>query len=97
MNLTSNIEQFHQQWLRDGAVQHILQNNENTDGIERCIAMIRNKRTEWNALMDLKNKLKYVTCSYVRRQSEYYHFCPAQQQIGESWRETRRIIHRFGN
>ena len=74
MNLTSNIEQFHQQWLRDGAVQHILQNNENTDGIERCIAMIRNKRTEWNALMDLKNKLKYVTCSYVRRQSEYYHF-----------------------
>jgi hypothetical protein len=66
MNLTSNIEQFHQQWLRDRAVEQILQNNENTDGIERCIAMIRNKRTEWNTLMDLKNKLKYVTCSYVR-------------------------------
>ena len=59
MNLTSQVEQFHQHWMDDRTTEKLVKKSDNKqEAIEKCIAYIRKKREEWNELMEMRQNLK---------------------------------------
>ena len=61
INLTSGIEQFHQQWLQERATHSEFENERSVEQMEEWVLMVCNKRRDWANLMEIKEKLKYRT------------------------------------